>query len=717
MQAKQMNEKIFSGKLMELKGRSLVENGGHGRTTVQVRADEKLGEALMSSSSRGTTRTSEKGYGTSMETPPPKSTSPIKPTSKTEPKKKVEKMATSPSTATPATASPMTPLEIDAVYKHRVGDIDRGGGDGSGDGRGDQIPEGQEGEGVRSRMSHLWDALSGLRARMKAGMCRQRLDAADGANTTTSTMSPTRNSQQAQEIAPATDTTIDDSTTNPATCLTCACTSSVAAGAAPSYLNEEFEAVNNVRKKQVRPSLAKRLAIAAAMTVSVMEPVRELVNMTSPQVDLMEIACSKDSLLTKTFEEAGFQCQRINYLSGYDLDARKGTSKLDQTIKTAKPRLAWVSFRCTRLSALQNLTERSPEEMDKFLKRRGNDLRRCDEISASLDHVLASGGDVAWEWPTTAAAGWRSRAIDRLTKMLRRHGRGPYWIRIDGCAYGLQWQGTPLRKAWTILTSSRELWLTLNKRCDRSHEHAECRGMAAQASSYYPQRMCKEILKGMKHAWQQQVSSLEKDVEKHIFQVMYDQDQILSRRLPEGQRPGSTMAALLDDVRRSELPGLVEDELQHLPEHEILALSRKRIDAGEAPKGKHLEAVKQLMLRVHRANLVQLLKARGSPGWALELAANLECPECKEASKPRPRPPAGTNETPNPFEQIGTDVFEYEEKDGVKHKMILWRDRATGLTMVDHLARYESGAWEPKSQNIVESLTKWLMTSVAFEGH
>ena len=110
-QAKEMNEKIFNGKLMELKGRSLVENGGHGRTTVQVRADEKLGEALMRSSSCGTTRTSEKGYGT----PLPKSTSPVKPTSKTEPKKKVEKMTTSPSTATPATASSMTPLDIDTV--------------------------------------------------------------------------------------------------------------------------------------------------------------------------------------------------------------------------------------------------------------------------------------------------------------------------------------------------------------------------------------------------------------------------------------------------------------------------------------------------------------------------------------------------------------------------------------------------------------------------
>ena len=50
------------------------------------------------------------------------------------------------------------------------------------------------------------------------------------------------------------------------------------------------------------------------------------------------------------------------------------------------------------------MTDRSPEEMDKFLKRRGNDLRRCDEIWAYLDRVLASGGDIAWEWPTTAAA-------------------------------------------------------------------------------------------------------------------------------------------------------------------------------------------------------------------------------------------------------------------------------------------------------------------------
>ena len=42
-----MNQKIFNGKLMELRGRGLVQTGGAGRTTVQVRADEPLGKYLM----------------------------------------------------------------------------------------------------------------------------------------------------------------------------------------------------------------------------------------------------------------------------------------------------------------------------------------------------------------------------------------------------------------------------------------------------------------------------------------------------------------------------------------------------------------------------------------------------------------------------------------------------------------------------------------------
>ena len=188
----------------------------------------------------------------------------------------------------------------------------------------------------------------------------------------------------------------------------------------------------------------------------------------------------------------------------------------------------------------------------------------------------------------------------------------------------------------------------------------------------------------------------------------------------EGQ-PGATGGDLFargrsgHELQPDDRPGKIslppEGEQQH-----VLALSRKRLDLGTAPTGKRLEAVKQLALRVHRAsghagmsNFTQLLKARGSPGWALELAANLERPECKEASQSRPRPPASLGEIPPIYEHLGTDVFEREEPSGVKHKLILWRDRGSGLTMIDHLERYESGSWNPTTQRVIKSLSRWLM--------
>ena len=45
-----VTEKIFNGKLMELRGRAMMKSGTV-RTTVQVRANKKLGEALMAGAS------------------------------------------------------------------------------------------------------------------------------------------------------------------------------------------------------------------------------------------------------------------------------------------------------------------------------------------------------------------------------------------------------------------------------------------------------------------------------------------------------------------------------------------------------------------------------------------------------------------------------------------------------------------------------------------
>ena len=41
-------------------------------------------------------------------------------------------------------------------------------------------------------------------------------------------------------------------------------------------------------------------------------------------------------------------------------------------------------------------------------------------------------------------------------------------------------------KGWTVATTSRHVWLALQKRCPGHDDHVHCRGQVAVASSYYP---------------------------------------------------------------------------------------------------------------------------------------------------------------------------------------------------------------------------------------
>ena len=500
-------------------------------------------------------------------------------------------------------------------------------------------------------MNGLWKALQGLKARMSVSSAS--LDQQDEADPNPTTIPQVSN----QHVTTPTRTTTTTDTT------------------------KDIFSVQNCCTKQVMPTLAKRLARAATLATLVLHPVKELVKELEVKVDLVEIACAPASTLTETFAKEEFRCLRVNHLSGYDLDTKKGTMRLKETLQSTPTRLAWVSMPCTRLSALQNLTPRDEFQMARFLKKRGQDLRRSEEVVDGLDPVLSHGGDLAWEWPTTAVAGWKSRAIRKLEKLVKKYNRTLYWIRIDGCQYGVMWKGEFIKKQWTIATTSRELWLQLNKRCDGGHSHAECRGPAAQSSSFYPPKMCQTVLKAMKFQWSKQEDGLVELVENNLLEV----------------------------------PSEEQQEPSH--DQQIYALSRSRLDVEEAPKGKRLEAIKQMMMRVHRSaghpgfsNLQRLLEARGSPRWAVELAGTLECPECKEASNPKPAPPASTGEPAQLWEILGTDVFEIEnEPEKRKYTFIIWRDRASGMTMMDLLHRHEGlEKWSPKTEDVVKSLAKWM---------
>ena len=416
---------------------------------------------------------------------------------------------------------------------------------------------GGDGEREGGRVNALWNALKSLQERIRgtpkpsdmAILAQECQEPATAPGMEVSPL-PLTSTRQPTTMSPmTTSTTMNSKSTD----NTCECHF--------GKIDSEMDSSYNVTEKLVRPSLAKRLAAAAMITTTMMAPLRDLIGAIQPQVDIMEIACSPESALTQEFLNHGYVGQRINYKTGFDLDSKKGTTKLLGEIGEKRPRLAWASMMCTWMSGLQNLTPRSPEEMDRFLKRRGQDLRRCDEVVSGLELVLQDGGDVAWEWPTTAVAGWKSKPLQRLQKLIRKHRQQAYWVKIDGCQYGLERRGTPVKKSWTILTSNRNLWLTLNKLCDGTHEHVHCRGPVAQGSSFYPSKMCKDILKAMKFTWSQQNQSLEKLAETYLLDIKTD---------PENFDHG--------------LPHHGLQPLQAQPEQEVLALSRTRLHLESADR-------------------------------------------------------------------------------------------------------------------------------------
>lgn len=440
----------------------------------------------------------------------------------------------------------------------------------------------------------------------------------------------------------------------------------------------------------VAMKLSKNAALLGAM---MMAPLTGLFSQIRNAPDFVEVACSPTSSLSSAFERLGYSAKRINYREGFDLESKTGTALFQQEVRMHRPRMIWVSLPCTRISPLTNLTARNEEQWAAFEKRQARDMKRAEEVSEGVCSTLDDGSDFAWEWPSNAVKGWRSKAILKLIRKMRSLGRPIFWCKFHGCAYGLTFNGVPVMKQWTVLTSSRQLWLALQKRCPGHLDHAECRGVAAQASAYYPAAMVNAVTKAIIASWnspdERCDTSFVADVQKYFLDSNED--------------------------------GKDDDFFEQVREEQpqILALSKNRFPSSP-PQGKQLDNIRQMMLRIHRAsghssfgNLQKLLKMREAPEWAIEMAGKLECPDCVEARLPKPRPPASTGELPALMEQVGTDTFEVEISDGeekefVKMKFILWRDRASGYVMVDLLQKY-TGRWEPKTSDIIRSFSKWLM--------
>jgi len=96
----------------------------------------------------------------------------------------------------------------------------------------------------------------------------------------------------------------------------------------------------------------------------------------------------------------------------------------------------------------------------------------------------------AFEWPQNNF-GWDSDRNSDITGLLKTL---PYNALFDGCAFGLKYKGSYLKKPWRIATDHVRLAAALDGQlCRGGHSHAKTIGKAAKASEAYPPRLARCI--------------------------------------------------------------------------------------------------------------------------------------------------------------------------------------------------------------------------------
>ena len=75
------------------------------------------------------------------------------------------------------------------------------------------------------------------------------------------------------------------------------------------------------------------------------------------QLDVLELCCEENSLLTETIRKMGGKAERAGHFNGCDLMKASGRKKVREIIRLRKPRWIWISFPCGATSSIQHLNE------------------------------------------------------------------------------------------------------------------------------------------------------------------------------------------------------------------------------------------------------------------------------------------------------------------------------------------------------------------------
>ena len=363
------------------------------------------------------------------------------------------------------------------------------------------------------------------------------------------------------------------------------------------------------------------------------------------KLDLMELCCEKESLLSHHMIKSGGTAFRAGLHNGFDLMTEHGTQMAINAVNRLKPRLLWVSFPCGPTSPIQALNERTPEGLKKSRER----IRRSKKLVRNgikvMNAQILAGGQIVQEWPRHNRA-WFFPEICDFWQAMQQIDRYED-VHLDGCCYGLQVPEGLLRKPWRFRCSQTGVFSSLARQCDGRHKHVPTMGgTRTKKSALYTPRLCQAVC----HAYH------------------------------NARNSGEIFGALEINVDRDGLKTMTEQELQHISQT-VLKLHR---------------------LCGHPSNraLMKTLAARGADGRTLAVAEKLNCSECLENQMSKPSVKVALDKEEVIWRTMQMDTFFFRYGDQVHHYLLML-DEASGFAVVKEFAAHG----EEEHQNISTATT------------
>lgn len=115
-------------------------------------------------------------------------------------------------------------------------------------------------------------------------------------------------------------------------------------------------------------------------------------------------------------------------------------------------------------------------------------------------HAFENDGDFGWEWPKNNQ-GWQWPEVRDFLKEVYNKKPNLFQTVLHGCQVGVvNEKNEPVKKPWTIYTTSRGMAEALNLTCPGNHVHGECLGgKSARMSGFYFAKMIKIIARELLH--------------------------------------------------------------------------------------------------------------------------------------------------------------------------------------------------------------------------